>query len=314
MILAGDIGGTKSLLGLFELRTRSPVHVANHASAEFPDLESLITRFLENARSALGAPVAPTSACLGIAGPVRDGAVRVTNLPWHVDAGELGRRFSLSRVEIINDFVAAAWGIDSLAPEDLTTLQAGQSENGAPRVIVGAGTGFGVAYSIMGLRGYQPVAGEGGHAGFAPSNPRQMELWRFLHARYPRVTLEHILSGRGLAALHAFCSGDANLLEASEVVRRGLEGNDPAASAALDLFIECYGSVAGDFALHVMGRGGVYVAGGIAAHILQRMAGGGFIAAFNDKAPFSEHLRNMPVHVVTSGKIGLLGAAAAASA
>ncbi len=314
MILAGDIGGTKSLLGLFEPLTHSPVHVANHASAGFPDLESLLAHFLDGARSALGASIAPTVACLGIAGPVHNGAVRVTNLPWHVDARRIRHRFSLARVDLINDFVAAAWGIDALAPKDLTTLQQGQVESGAPRVVIGAGTGFGVAYSIMGPRGYRPVGGEGGHAGFAPANPRQLALWRYLHAKFPRVTLEHVLSGRGLATLHAFCSGSADGLEAPEVVRRALEEHDPAASAALDLFIECYGSAAGDFALHVMGRGGVYVTGGIAAHILERMAGGGFIAAFNDKAPFAEHLSNMPVHIVTSRQVGLLGAAAAAAA
>jgi len=317
MILAGDIGGTKSLLGLFEPSSHAlvrPVHVANHASAGFPGLESLIDRFLEDARSALGSSIAPTVACLGIAGPVHNGVVQVTNLPWRVDAEHLRRRFSLSRVNLINDWVAAAWGIDALGPKDLTTLQAGQNESSAPRVALGAGTGLGVAYSIPGPQGHRPLAGEGGHAGFAPTNTRQVELWQFLHARFPRVTLEHVLSGSGLAALYAFCSGTDEGIDAPEVVRRGLEAHDPAASAALDLFTECYGSAAGDFALQIMARGGVYVAGGIAVHILQRLAAGGFIAAFNDKPPFAEHLRRMPVHVVTSRQVGLLGAAIAASA
>lgn len=311
MILAGDIGGTKSLLGLFEPYSHSPAHMANYASAGFPDIESLIGRFLDDARVALGSSAAPTAACLGIAGPVHNGVVQVTNLPWHVDAAKLSLHFSLSRVHLINDFVAAAWGIDCLVPQDLETLQTGQENRSAPRVVIGAGTGFGVAYSLPGPQGYRPIAGEGGHAGFAPANARQAELWAFLHARHPRVTLEHVLSGHGLVALHAFCSRTGEAVEAPEVVRRGLEDHDLAASEALDLFIECYGAVAGDFALHVMARGGVYVAGGIATHILQRLTTGGFIAAFNDKPPFAEHLRHMPVHIVTSRHVGLLGAAAA---
>lgn len=296
MLLAGDVGGTKSLLALFERGAAAPAFERRLASCEFPDIESLLARFLEEARTELGAPPALEAACLGVAGPVRDGIVRVTNLPWTIDAARLAGRFALGRLEIVNDFAAAAWGVGALAPQDLFTLQAGERLEHAPRVVLGAGTGFGVAYVVNGV----PVAGEGGHGGFAPAGVEQDALWRFLHERLGRVQLEDVVSGPGLARIHEFVTGERVAPE-------------NAAPRALDLFITCFGAAAGDHALNVMARGGVYVCGGIAAKLLPRLAAGGFLAAFNDKGAFAEHTRKMPVHVVTDERVGLLGAAAAAA-
>ena len=294
MILAADIGGTKSLLALFE--GAAPAFELRLASAEFADFESLLARFLDEARTALGAAPAIEAACLGVAGPVRGGIVRVTNLPWTIDAARLAGRFALGSLELMNDFAAAAWGVGALAPQDLVTLQAGAPLAGAPRAVLGAGTGFGVAYVVNGV----PVPGEGGHGGFAPAGVEQEALWRFLHERLGRVQVEDVVSGPGLARIHEFMTGERVAPE-------------DAAPAALDLFVTCFGAAAGDHALNVMARGGVYVCGGIASKVLPRLAAGGFLAAFNDKGAFAEHTRRMPVHVVTNERVALLGAAAAAA-
>ncbi|HXZ93348.1 MAG TPA: glucokinase [Burkholderiales bacterium] len=294
MILAADIGGTKSLLALFE--GAAPAFELRLASAEFADFESLLARFLDEARTAFGATPAIEAACLGVAGPVRGGIVRVTNLPWTIDAARLAGRFALGSLELMNDFAAAAWGVGALASQDLVTLQAGAPLAGAPRAVLGAGTGFGVAYVVNGV----PVPGEGGHGGFAPAGVEQEALWRFLHERLGRVQVEDVVSGPGLARIHEFMTGERVAPE-------------DAAPAALDLFVTCFGAAAGDHALNVMARGGVYVCGGIASKVLPRLAAGGFLAAFNDKGAFAEHTRRMPVHVVTNERVALLGAAAAAA-
>jgi len=296
VILAGDVGGTKTLLALFEQGRPAPAFELRLASAEFADFEALLARFLDEARAALGAAPMIQSACLAVAGPVRGEQVRVTNLPWTIDAVRLAGRFGLARLQLVNDFAAAAWGVGALTPQDLVTLQAGVPLEGAPRVVLGAGTGFGVAYVLGGV----PVAGEGGHGGFAPAGLEQDALWRFLHERLGRVQLEDVVSGPGLARIHEFMTGERVAPE-------------DASPQALDLFITCFGAAAGDQALNVMARGGVYVAGGIAARILPRLAAGAFLAAFNDKGIFAEHTRRMPVHVVTNERVALLGAAAAAA-
>ena len=296
MILAGDIGGTKSLLALFAQPSGAPAFELRLASSEFADFESLLARFLDEARAALGAAPRLDSGCLGIAGPVHGGEVRLTNLPWSLDTGRLRGRFAIRRLVLLNDFAAAAWGVGALAPRDLVTLQPGAPLQGAPRVVLGAGTGFGVAYVVDGV----PVAGEGGHGGFAPASAEQAALWRFLHDRLGRVQVEDVVSGPGLTRIHEFLTG--------EQVAPGA-----AAPRALELFIACYGAAAGDHALNVMARGGVYVAGGIAARILPQLAAGGFLATFNAKGAFTGHMRQIPVHIVTNDRLGLIGAAVAAA-
>jgi glucokinase len=301
MILAGDVGGTKTLLALFARAERAaPLYELRLESGAFADFESMLSEFLERARAALGAAPRPARACFGVAGPSDGASARLTHLPWSLDAARLGARFGLGPVRLLNDFAAAAWGIDALAPGDLRTLQAGEPLASAPRVILGAGTGLGLAYAFSAGGGYVPVAGEGGHAGFAPADARQAALWSHLHARFGRVELEHVLSGPGLARIHEFLGGAPCAPQ-------------DASDEALELFVACYGAAAGDRALEVLARGGVYIAGGIAMHVLPRLAAGGFLAAFNDKGAFSDEAHRMPVHVVTTERLGLLGAALAAS-
>lgn len=327
MILAGDVGGTKTRLALFDDADAPPRFERRYASAEHSALEPLVARFLAEARSALGRPAAPRAACFGVAGPIDAQRVQVTNLPWTIDAAALARAFAIPQVRLLNDFAAAAYGLDSLREGALATLQAGDPHKGAPRVILGAGTGLGIAYVLRHADGDHPVAGEGGHSGFAPRSAQDIALWQYLHARIERVTLEHVLSGAGLMRIYDFllqrdqhpespalraelAEGDAP----SAITRHALERGDPLALAALDLFIACYGAAAGDHALNVMARGGVFVAGGIAPKILPRLAAGGFVAAFNDKARFADAMRRVPVHVVLDERLPLCGAARAALA
>jgi glucokinase len=324
MILAGDIGGTKSLLALYRGKAKAPAFERRYASADFPDVESLLARFLDESRAALRARPRIGAACLGVAGPVVGERVQVTNLPWIVEAAGLGRRFAIGRVRLLNDFAAAAWGVDLLEPADLVMLQPGEPRAGAPRVVIGAGTGLGIAYIMPGRNGARPIAGEGGHGAFAPSGEEQVALWRHLHRRSGRVTLEDVVSGPGLVRVYDWLRqrggsggsagrGALRTAEpAAEITRLAIERADPLACAALDCFIACYGAAAGDHALNIMARGGVLIAGGIAPRILPRLRAGGFLAAFNDKGAYSAHVRRMPVGVVVNDRMGLMGAAAVA--
>lgn len=320
MLLAGDIGGTKALLALsgpdaiwFERR---------YASREFASFDALLARFRADAQAALGAAPEIERACLGVAGPVTGGRVKLTNLAWEIDASELG----IPDTRLLNDFAASAHGLHALGTQDLTTLQAGSALAGAPRLLIGAGTGLGVAFVAGSGRDMHVITGEGGHAAFAPADELQDALLRHLHSALGRVELEHVISGAGLARIYAFlrdrghCAGGeatqaalAGADPAPVIVAAALECGDSLALAALDLFIACYGAAAGDYALAVLARGGAYLTGGVAAKILPRLRAGGFVAAFNAKGAFASTVRNCPVHVVTNERLGLLGAVTAAN-
>lgn len=320
MLMAGDIGGTKALLGFFE--RSEPRFERRYACREFGSFEALLARFLADAAAALGEPPRIEAACFGIAGPVSGKRAALTNLPWRIDAERLG----LPGVRLLNDFEAAAWALDSLHAADLATLQAGEPIEGAPRVLLGAGTGLGVAFILGGDRGARVVPGEGGHIAFAPADEAQEALLRHLRRSLGRVELEHVLSGAGLARICAFLRDSGRHAEsasvraslaaadpAAAISKAALQDGDPLALAALDLFIACYGAAAGDYALAVLARGGVYVSGGIALRILSRLQSGGFMAAFNAKAAFGDAARACPLHVIVNERVGLLGAVAAAS-
>ena len=322
MILVGDLGGTKTVLEIGTLRQGRwrPAFSRRYVGADYPDFDSVLRAFLLEWKAHHGSSVTIARACFGVAGPVSGNRVQMTNLPWLVDGAAVSAGFGIPHVRICNDFAAAASGVDLLQAVDLVTLQHGEPVAAAPRVVIGAGTGLGVAYMIWAEGGYQAIAGEGGHIGFAPSTPEQLELWRDLYARQGRVVAEDVVSGPGLARIREFLGrregkseapaaalpgGDA----AAAIARAALESGDPLCSHALDIFLSCYGAVAGDHALAVMARGGVYVAGGIAAKILPRLVSGGFLAAFNAKGNYSSAARQIPVLVVTNERLGLLGAA-----
>lgn len=311
MILTGDIGGTKTLLAVHD-DAGAIVDRREYRSRDAAGLDALVARFLDEAG------VRPSAACFGIAGPVLGERVRVTHLPWEVDAAVLAARFGLAKVLLLNDFAAAAHGIAMLAPGDLVTLQAGEPLAGRPKLVIGAGTGLGVAYAA----GDVVLSGEGGHAAFAPSDGVQAALWQWLHRRVGRVQVEHVVSGRGLVHVHRFLREQAGSTPSAglpddlaeddapaAIARKALQDNDALSLAAVDLFLSCYGALAGDQALAVLARGGVYVTGGIAPKLLPRLEAGGFLAAFNDKGAYGHLVRACPVRVVTNPDLPLLGAA-----
>ncbi len=329
-VLAGDIGGTKTWLEIAHCQAGACQVVLEHRfdSRAFSDLRSMVREFLRQAKDRSALPL--DSACFGIAGPVteRDGGqfAKVTNLPWRIDANELARELSLSKVRLINDFRAIGYGIEALAEDDFVALQQGRPLEHGPRVIIGAGTGLGIGLLCWQDGHYEAVASEGGHVDFAPTDDEQIALLQYLRERYGRVSCERVLSGPGLENIYGFLCNTAGL-RASAGLALAMRSGDPAAAVsefalakkdalagrALDLFVRIYGAQAGNLALTAMATGGVYVAGGIAAKIIDKLTGGEFMRAFTDKGRMSELLATVPVKVVVNPQAGLQGAALAAS-
>ncbi len=323
MIIAGDVGGTKTILQLAERRDSGSrvLFEMRYVDAEFGGFDALFARFMGDARAQGLAQRQIDVAVLGVAGPIDGDRVRMTNRPWEIDGTALAAQFGIGQVRLVNDFVAAANGIALLEPADLVALQPGDPVAHAPQVVLGAGTGLGVAFRVWQAGRFVVLAGEGGNSGFAPATPEQCELWRHVHARTGWVGVEQVVSGPGLFNVYEFLrardAGSGPLPatglkdgedKAAAIVELALNGNDPLAGRSLDLFIEAYGAAAGDFALDVLARGGVFVAGGIAPRILPRLQRGGFMRAFRSKGRFGEHLARIPVHVVTHAALGVLGA------
>jgi glucokinase len=306
MLLAGDIGGTKALLALLDgNRIRLE---RRYACCDFGSFPEMLERFCADARAELGEEPEVKRACLGVAGPVKDGRATLTNLPWAIDVRDLPIR----QAQLLNDFEASAHGLDRLSNADVVTLQPGAPVEGAPRLLIGAGTGLGLAIATGRGRDLRVIAGEGGHAAFAPADATQDRLLAHLRASLGRVEIEHVVSGPGLARIYAFLRGAAAPdADPAEIASAALDRGDALALSALDLFLACYGAAAGDQALAVLARGGVYLAGGVAPRLLARMRSGGFLEAFNAKGAFAGHARTFPVHVVVNERLGVLGAAAA---
>lgn len=326
-ILAGDIGGTKTLLQIAECdasRCRG-VREQRFDSGAHASLASIIRDFLLSEKDRV-----VEAACLGIAGPVKptDSGqhVKVTNLPWEIDSRALAREFGFSDVRLINDFQAVGYGIEALDANDLVVLQRGEAVPRGPRAVIGAGTGLGQGILVWGRDHYEPIATEGGHASFGPADELQIELARYLLENCGRASYERVLSGPGLARLYAFLKARGETPEAlavaqamrdddpaAAITRAALEQNDALANRALDLFIDIYGAQAGNLALTAGATGGVYIAGGIAPKILSRCTDGRFMRAFCNKGKMTPYVTAIPVQVVTNPQVGLLGAALAAS-
>lgn len=305
-ILAGDIGGTKSLLGVFEDgELRQQRRLANADFSDFPDVIAAFLADIGMSGSRFD------GGCLAVAGPVADDGLRarLTNLPWIIDSAALAARFGLPMPGLVNDFAAAALGAVTSAPDQLLTLQPGEPLPAAPRLVVGAGTGLGMALLLPEAGGWRIVPTEGGHVAFAPADATQAALWNFLHDRHGRVTWENVVSGPGLAAVYAFVSGETGAADPGAIGQAALADPSSPAGRALELFLAAYGAFAGDMALASLPRGGVYLAGGIAARILPALQQGVFLAAFNAKAEHAALVTRMPVHVALDPELGLRGAA-----
>ncbi len=319
MILAGDVGATKILLEVGESRSGKwqPALAKRYSTADAESFPAVLTAFLGEWNGVREKGQRITAAGFGVAGPLQGNKVKMTNRPIAVDADVIESRFLIPKVRVMNDLAAAALGLDSLGPRDFATVQAGKAAPGEARVVMGVGTGLGVAYLVPDDKGaYQVVPGEGGHVGFAPQTPRQLELWRWIFAASGRVDAEEIVSGVGLTRVYSFVKGEGVHVRgaredtvSAEWISEHAAAGDSVCQSALDLFFECMGNVAGDHALAVMARGGVYFTGGVVARLHTRLADSRFGEAFCAKGPFSATLMKIPVRAVTNERIVLIGAA-----
>jgi glucokinase len=300
-ILAGDIGGTKTILRCVDAAGRAIEH--RYESGAHPTFEALLAEFLALAGGQTDSAV--DAACFAVAGPVIAGRGDVTNLSWVIDAEPLASRFPIGRVSIINDFHAVALGVPLLGPDDLLALHEGSRDRTAPIAILGAGTGLGEAFVTFAGEVWTVIPSEGGHADFAPQDERQARLYAALHERFGHVSWERVVSGHGLVNIHSFLGGDET--EPARVAELAADG-DPLALEAMAIFVDAYGAEAGNMALRVLARGGVFLAGGIAAKNVPFFTDGRFIEAFTRKGRFRELLDGIPVHLVTNERVGLLGA------
>jgi len=318
VILAGDVGGTKCNLALFSEKggTLTPVFKQRFASKEFAQFERIVKEFSRQAADHLGKE-SIVAAGFGIAGPVINGTVRATNLPWIVDTKSLVKELNVPHVVLLNDLGATGHSIEHLPPQDFCVLNPGNPEPGGTRALIAAGTGLGQSFLVWDGGRYRVVPSEGGHSDFAPHTEQQIELLRFMRRRYPQVSWELILSGRGFRTIHEFLAPkvthatfeDPDADPAPEITRRGLDKSCHVCSDTLDLWTAIYGAEAGNLALKVLALGGVYVAGGIAVKILEKMKDGTFFHAFKDKWKFEGLLSNIPVSIVLNESAPLLGAA-----
>ena len=311
-ILAADIGGTSTRLRL--VHGAETLDEKDYSSQDYPDLNSILDNFIK-----ANSPVDLQSACLAVAGPVRDGTARVTNLPWEVHESLISEDFTIPQVRIINDFEAIGYALAILPPDDFYELQAGSPDNVGTRALIGAGTGLGVAIVTRCGERWQVLPGEGGHVDFAPRTAEQQALLDYLQQQSARVSVEMLLSGPGLERIYEFICTQNGInpgsvrRTAASISSTALIGRDPLAVKTLDLFVEIYGAQAGNLALTSLATGGVFIAGGIAPKILSLLKRGRFIEMFSDKPPMSELLHSMPVRVVLNTRSGLLGAVQVAS-
>jgi glucokinase len=318
MILAGDIGATKTNLALFNGEGREPVRIETFRSGEHDGLEPMIEAFLSEREGPVEA------ACFGVAGPVRDGTCADTiNLAWPVDGPGLAALLGLDRVGLLNDLEANAWGIPALGPADFAVLNEGDPDASGNAAVISAGTGLGEAGLYWDGERHHPFATEGGHVDFAPRTELEVELWSFLAAELGHVSYERVCSGIGLVNLYRFFlrrSGSTSEPEwfaaASDrgaAVSIAAATGDEHAEQALDLMVTIYGAAAGNLALKLMATGGVYVGGGIAPKILPRLREGAFMRALIDKGRFADLLERVPVRVILNEGTALLGAARCAA-
>lgn len=300
-IIAGDIGGTKTLLQLVEIEGTGQRAIAERrfASGDYATFDDLLHEFL-------GAPgPAVDAACFAVAGPVIENRAEVTNLKWLMESAALQTAFTIPRIALINDFYAVALGVPFLADDDMIALNAGTPHATAPIAILGAGTGLGEAMLFWTGTRWEVVPSEGGHGDFGPQDELQARLFLWLLEKYGHVSWERVASGMGLANIYAFLGGgEATGARVGELAANG----DALALQAFAVFVDIYGAEAGNMALRILSRGGVYLAGGIAGKNVQHFTDGRFMNAFLRKGRFRDVMAAMPVRLITNEKVGLLGA------
>jgi glucokinase len=322
MILAGDVGGTKVNLALYDFVNGNLTHTRDkqYWAKEYSGLEEIVKEFVVAEKI--------TAACFGVPGPVRDGRLRLTNLPWTLDSRELATRLNIDYVFLINDLQANGYGIAELTSEQVYTLSEGDARQRANRALISAGTGLGEAFMIWDGRDYVPYPSEGGHSDFAPRNEDEIDLLRFLKQKYAgRISFERVVSGQGMPNIYEFLREVRGLDEPAWLAERmakedpnvvitelALAAKSEICEETLDMFVSAYGAEAGNLALKILSLGGLYVGGGIAPRILEKLKDGTFLKAFTDKGRLSQLLVNTPVRVILESKTALMGAAAYAEA
>ncbi len=320
-ILAGDVGGTKTLLALFDADGSGgdPVREERYDSGDYPGLGKILREFLGDGGDR------PEAACFGVPGAVVDGVCRTPNLPWVIRERDLREDTGIDAVELVNDFVAAAKGVPDLPADRLRTLQEGMPETRAPKAIIGAGTGLGQAVLVPAHDRWRVLPTEAGHGDFAARGVVQRALLAHLEQRLDHVSVERVVSGPGIVTIFEFLADGLNPVsadtrrrvetaddKAAAITRLATEESDPTCTQALAVFVEAYGAEAGNLALRSLPKGGLYVGGGIAPKIADTLAEGAFMRAFLDKGRLRDLLSDIPVHVVLEERLGLLGAAARA--
>ncbi|HUK26298.1 MAG TPA: glucokinase [Terriglobales bacterium] len=322
MILAGDIGGTHARLAYFELNNGhfSLISASVFPSREYSGLDEIVARFVSDAK------IRPDEACFGVAGPVRNGRVETSNLPWIVEARRLAAELKIQEARLINDLEASAWGVGELTAKDVVALNQVKGDLCANQAVIAAGTGLGEAGMFWDGARHHVVACEGGHCDFAPRNELEVELFRYLMGRFGHVSYERIVSGPGLVNVFHFLRDSGRGTEAkwlreqmqegdpaAAISRAAMEGKCPLCEQALDLFVSVYGAEAGNLALKTLSTGGMYLGGGIAPKLLSKLTGPLFMQAFVSKGRLQPLLESMPVKVITNDQIALLGAARCAA-
>lgn len=317
MILAGDVGGTKTNLALYRREAEGLLldRIATYRSREHAGIEAILRDFLKE-----GAAV--DRACIGVAGPVVGGRCRLTNLDWEVDEESLRLLLGVREAYLVNDLQATASAVPFLPASALSAIQEGEADFRGNRAVLSAGTGLGEGFLVGAGAGYIPLASEGGHVDFAPRDDREVRLHAVLRARYGRVSVERVLSGPGLRDIHRFLREEEGVPDAPDVaaevagpdpqraiVRHGVAGGPGACAEALRIFCSLYGAEAGNLALQYLATGGVYLGGGIAPAILPALRRGEFLSSFRDKGRMADLLSRVPVIVLLDPAAPLLGAA-----
>ncbi len=320
MLLAGDIGGTKTNLAIFSPQEGpyAPIAEATFPSGGYSSLEAIVAEFLDQL------DLTVDRASLGVAGPVVGGRAEITNLSWEIKEGKLEESLGLDSVRLLNDLAAIARAVPFLKPDDLYTLNAGQPDPSGNLAVIAPGTGLGEAFLVWDGSGYLPYGCEGGHVDFAPTTPLQMEVLRYLQRQFDHVSYERVCSGSGIPNLYQFLK-DCHYAEEPEwLADRLAAADDPtpvivnAALAqrppeicrlTLETFVAMLGAEAGNLTLKIMATGGVYLGGGIPPRIISALESPTFMPAFTQKGRFSDLLAKVPIHIICNPKVALLGAA-----
>jgi glucokinase len=337
LLLAGDIGGTKTILRLVEVSEQlllNNVYEERYRSGDFPDLVPMVQQFLRNS----GASV-PQKACFAIAGPVVNNTAKLTNLVWFLDTQRLQEELGIERVNLINDFAAVGYGVLGLSAQDILTLQPGKLNTNAPIAIIGAGTGLGQGFLIKQGSSYQIFPSEGGHADFAPRTELEFQLLKYLLDKHDiqRVSVERVVSGLGIVAIYQFLRDRRTIAESPEIAqivrtweqeagkqeksvdpgavigKAALQKTDRLSEQTMELFVGAYGAEAGNLALKLLPYGGLYIAGGIAPKILPLIQEDKFMLNFTQKGRMRSLLEDIPVHIILNQEVGLIGAAIGAT-